>query len=98
MIQFEYVDLGLPSGLKWAKCNVGATSETDYGDYFMWGSTEPNTADECNWATYKHCNGTYNTLTKYNNLISIGYDYTLNSLIYNHFLFNVQRKEISRYG
>ena len=72
MIQFEYVDLGLPSGLKWAKCNVGATSETDYGDYFMWGSTEPNTADECNWATYKHCNGTYNTLTKYNNLTSFG--------------------------
>ena len=33
----EYVDLGLPSGLKWAKCNVGAESETDYGDYFMWG-------------------------------------------------------------
>ena len=44
--QYEYVDLGLPSGLKWAKCNVGATSETDYGDYFQWGSTEPNTADE----------------------------------------------------
>ena len=48
--QIEYVDLGLPSGLKWAKCNVGATSETGYGDYFQWGSTTPNTADECNWA------------------------------------------------
>ena len=45
--QYEYVDLGLPSGLKWAKCNVGAEKETDYGDSFMWGSTEPNTADEC---------------------------------------------------
>ena len=43
----EYVDLGLPSGLKWAKCNVGAEKETDYGDYFQWGSTEPNTDDEC---------------------------------------------------
>ena len=64
--QYEYVDLGLPSGLKWAKCNVGATSETDYGDYFMWGSTNPNTADECNWVTYKHCNGSEDTLTKYN--------------------------------
>ena len=32
-----YVDLGLPSGLKWAKCNVGAKKETDYGSYFMWG-------------------------------------------------------------
>ena len=48
--RYEYVDLGLPSGLKWAKCNVGATSETGYGDYFQWGSTTPNTADECNWA------------------------------------------------
>ena len=48
--QYEYVDLGLPSGLKWAKCNIGAENETDYGDYFMWGSTTPNTADECNWA------------------------------------------------
>ena len=66
MIQFEYVDLGLPSGLKWAKCNIGAENETDYGDYFMWGSTTPNTADECNWASYKYCNGSYNTLTKYN--------------------------------
>ena len=30
--------------------NVGATSETDYGDYFMWGSTTPNTNTPCNWA------------------------------------------------
>ena len=35
----EYVDLGLPSGLKWAKCNLGAQSETDYGAYFSWGDT-----------------------------------------------------------
>ena len=66
MTQYEYVDLGLPSGLKWAKCNVGAASETDYGDYFMWGSTKPNTADECNWVTYKYYNGSEDTLTKYN--------------------------------
>ena len=47
--QTEYVDLGLPSGLKWAKCNVGAEKETDYGDYFMWGSTNPNTKTRCGW-------------------------------------------------
>ena len=29
--------------------NVGAKTETDYGNYFMWGSTTPNTADECTW-------------------------------------------------
>lgn len=30
----EYVDLGLPSGVKWATCNVGASSPEQYGDYF----------------------------------------------------------------
>ena len=39
-----YFDLGLPSGVKWATCNVGATSPEDYGDYFAWGETE--TKDE----------------------------------------------------
>ena len=47
-VTYEYVDLGL--SVKWAKCNVGATSETDYGDYFMWGSTKANTPNECIWA------------------------------------------------
>lgn len=36
---YAYVDLGLPSGNLWAKCNVGANSETDYGLYFAWAST-----------------------------------------------------------
>jgi len=35
----EYVDLGLPSGLKWATCNVGANSPEDYGNYYAWGET-----------------------------------------------------------
>ena len=38
--------------------NVGATSETDYGDYFMWGSTTPNTASECTWTNAPFNNGT----------------------------------------
>ena len=33
----EYVDLGLPSGALWAKCNVGASSETGYGNYYQFG-------------------------------------------------------------
>ena len=37
----EYVDLGLPSGVKWATFNVGATKPEEYGDYFAWGETEP---------------------------------------------------------
>ena len=38
---YESVDLGLPSGTLWAKYNIGATSESDYGDLFAWGATEP---------------------------------------------------------
>ena len=33
----EYVDLGLPSGTLWATMNVGATSPTEYGNYYMYG-------------------------------------------------------------
>ena len=54
---FEYVDLGLPSGTLWATCNVGAKEPEEYGDYFMWGSTTPNTNDMCNWAHVPFNNG-----------------------------------------
>ena len=33
----EYVDFGLPSGTKWATMNVGASSETDFGNYYQYG-------------------------------------------------------------
>lgn len=59
----EYVDLGLPSGLKWATCNVGATSPEEYGDFFAWGETDPKTIYA--WSTYKWCNGSEDTMTKY---------------------------------
>ena len=68
MLRFEggYVDLGLPSGLLWATCNVGANRPEDYGDYFAWGETEPK--DTYNWSTYQYANGTSDSdpqLTKY---------------------------------
>lgn len=64
---YDYVDLGLPSGTLWATCNVGATVPEEYGDYFAWGETEPK--DEYNFANYLHCNGSYNNtlFTKYCN-------------------------------
>ena len=64
----EYVDLGL--SVKWATCNVGATKPEEYGDYFAWGETQPKS--NYDWSTYKYCNGSYNTLTKYNNSSSYG--------------------------
>lgn len=59
----EFVDLGLPSGTKWATCNVGATKPEEYGDYFAWGETESK--DNYDWSTYKWCNGSSTTMTKY---------------------------------
>jgi uncharacterized protein (TIGR02145 family) len=61
----KWVDLGLPSGTKWATCNVGAKSPEEYGDYFAWGETI--TKETYNWSTYRYCNGGWNTLTKYCN-------------------------------
>ena len=37
---YEFVDLGLPSGLKWASCNVGASKPEEFGLYFAWGETQ----------------------------------------------------------
>ena len=47
----ELVDLGLPSGLLWATCNVGAHSLIEYGDYYAWGETE--TKSDYSEETYK---------------------------------------------
>lgn len=32
-----YVDLGLPSGIKWATCNLGAEKAEEVGAYYQWG-------------------------------------------------------------
>ncbi len=37
----EWVDLGLPSGTRWATCNVGATRPTETGFFFAWAETTP---------------------------------------------------------
>lgn len=56
----EFIDLGLPSELLWAKTNIGASSSSDYGDYYAWGEVE--TKSYYSWDTYKW---DYN-LSKYN--------------------------------
>lgn len=55
------VDLGL--SVKWASCNVGAGFPEEYGDYFAWGETKPKS--KYDWLTYKYCNGTDRSMTKY---------------------------------
>ena len=46
VIEYEYVDLGLPSGVKWAMHNVGTTYPEGHGDYFAWGEIEPKATYE----------------------------------------------------
>ena len=64
----EVVDLGLPSGTLWAKCNLGAERETDFGLFYSWGDTKGYNTDEVHrfsWDTYKY--GTsWDGVTKYN--------------------------------
>ena len=66
----DWVDLGLPSGLKWATCNVGATKPEDYGNYYAWGEIATKTTYD--WSTYKYANGSDDALTKYCNNSSYG--------------------------
>ena len=67
-----YVDLGLPSGLLWATCNVGSETPEEYGDYFAWGETQPKST--YNWSTYQYCMGSISTITKYCSNSSFGYN------------------------
>ena len=69
---YTYVDLGLPSGLLWATCNVGADTPEGFGEFFAWGETQPK--NTYNWNTYQHCDGSINTLTKYCNNPDYGYN------------------------
>ncbi len=57
----QFVDLGLRSGLLWARTNIGAASSVDDGDFFAWGETEPKSYYDS--STYKW--GDY-IITKYN--------------------------------
>ena len=46
------IDLGLPSGTKWACCNVGASSPEELHHFYAWGVTE--TQEKCNWESYPY--------------------------------------------
>ena len=76
VVTYDYVDLGLPSQLKWAKCNIGANSEEEAGLYFQWGDTQGYTAEQVgdgegkkyfDWDDYKFSiDGSERNFSKYN--------------------------------
>lgn len=77
------VDLGLPSGTKWASCNIGANSPEEYGDYYAWGETETKSVyswDNYQFFTDKNGNGKPWTIINGNakidsgELMDFGYD------------------------
>lgn len=65
----DWVDLGLPSGTKWATCNVGADTPEGYGDYFAWGET--TTKESYVRGTYTYYDEAGLHLNKYNGQDSI---------------------------
>jgi hypothetical protein len=75
------VNLGLPSGTKWATMNVGAESVTDRGLYFAWGETTGypfGTDHSFSWENYSLSTGSgysNNDLTKYH-VVNNAFDYT----------------------
>lgn len=56
------IDLDLPSGTKWACCNVGASTPEEYGNYYAWGETQPKSVYDKD--TYQY----YNDNTGYVNI------------------------------
>lgn len=66
-----YVDLGLPSGTRWATCNVGASQPTISGGYFAWGSTM---IDQYSFSldSYKYYNKNTSMYTKYCSNVKAG--------------------------
>ena len=53
------IDLGLPSGTKWACCNVDASTPEGYGGYYAWGETKEK--DVYDLSTYIYCDGSDDT-------------------------------------
>lgn len=81
-VNHEYVDLGLPSGTKWAKTNLGATTETGYGYFYAWGGTTgysssvatDHTFDKANAPYYSGSGDTYNKYTSQDGVLEASDD------------------------
>ena len=69
----DFVNLGLPSGTLWATCNIGADTPEEWGNRYAWGETTIKGTDKYTWEYYKHCKGSRETLTKYNQGEQVGY-------------------------
>lgn len=67
------VDLGLPSGILWASCNLGATKPEEFGSYYAWGETaEKEVYNKKTYTLYDELNDVYFDIGK--NISGTKYD------------------------
>ena len=62
----------VPSGTKWACCNVGANAPEEYGNYYAWGETQPKSV--YNWDTYQYGSSSSNVVNIGSDIAGTGYD------------------------
>lgn len=77
-VSYDWIDLGLPSGVLWANQNVGANKPEEFGDHFAWGETEPKS--EYRRGNYRYFDSSENHITKYCNNPVYGKDGYADSL------------------
>ena len=77
-VSYDWIDLGLPSGVLWANQNVGANKPEEFGDHFAWGETEPKS--EYRRGNYRYFDSSENHITKYCNNPIYGKDGYTDSL------------------
>lgn len=92
--QYLFVDLGLPSGTKWAKANLGAVLPYETGNYYSWANAYSH-QDYFYWSSYTYCNFyDENGMWTNGNSMSHLYKYTIPDEFYEGSWYNTQREFI----
>lgn len=71
--KLQAIDLGLPSGNRWAKCNLDAVNPQEFGTYYAWG--EEYGKNDYTWRNYKWANGTASSVFHIGDEISGVWEY-----------------------
>ncbi len=86
----EYVDLALPSGTLWAKCNIGAKNEKATGFFYSWGEIKPKENNKYTSAFYKY----YKARTYLNQIKRKSTEYLLSKYNKNKSFGSVDNKKV----
>ena len=80
--QYDYVDLGLPSGTMWATCNVGTDKQEDEGLLFQFGRIDGYKYGDTNTKFRTKDQNLEDTGSKYIPLTTSGKVYRKNKILY----------------